>query len=159
MASGPSTPWRHQTSKWFVGVAQKAHIRSTSQVILSDTETTNRGVLCLAPIGRLAWMTTRSSRSFCSALRSIRQSKNVSERCIKKNCTRDDPDSSVRAIRAIWLAGRNGTSFRPARQQPMIYSTENRVFTSFQITPPLLGACRLESTCQRSRAEPATVVW
>jgi hypothetical protein len=44
MASGPSTSWRHQTSKWFVGVAQKAHIRSTSQVILSDTETTNRGV-------------------------------------------------------------------------------------------------------------------
>ncbi len=41
MASGPSTPLRHQ----IVGVAQKAHIRSTSQVILSDTETTNRGVL------------------------------------------------------------------------------------------------------------------
>src|SRR4029077_10590233 len=44
MASGRSTPWRHQTSKWFVGVAQKAHIRSTSPAILSDTETTNRGV-------------------------------------------------------------------------------------------------------------------
>jgi hypothetical protein len=88
MASGPSTPWRHQTSKWFVGVAQKAHIRSTVQVILSDTETTSRGVLCLAPIGRLACMTTRLSRSCCSALRSIRRSKNVSERCIKKLPTR-----------------------------------------------------------------------
>ena len=54
------------------------------QVILSDTETTSWGVLCLAPIGRLACMTTRSSRSCCSALRSIRQSKNVSDRCIKK---------------------------------------------------------------------------
>ena len=112
MASGPSTPWRHQTSKWFVGVAQKAHIRSTSQVILSDTETTSRRVLCLAPIGRLACMTTRSSRSCCSALRSIRQSNNVNERC-----TKDDPDVAVRVIGAIWLAGRNGTSFRPARQQ------------------------------------------
>ncbi len=160
MASGPSTPWRHQTSKWFVGVAQKAHISTTSQVILSDTETTKSGgVLCLAPIGRLACMTTRSSRSCCSALRSIRQSKNVSERCIKKNCTKDDPHGSVRAIGAIWLAGRNGTSFRPARQQPMIYSTENSVFTSFQITPPLLGACRLVSTCQQSQAGPAIVVW
>ena len=35
--------WRRQTSKCFVGVAQKAHIRSTSQVILSDAEATSGG--------------------------------------------------------------------------------------------------------------------
>ena len=113
MASGSSTPWRHQTSKWFVGVAQKAHIRSTSQVILSDTETTNRGFLCLAPIGRLACMTTRSSRSFCSALRSIRQSNNANE-----SCTNDlwgiAPGRSGKSCQ------RAGTDFRPARQQ-LIY--------------------------------------
>jgi hypothetical protein len=84
ISAGRSGARRHQTSKWLVGVAQKAHIRSTTQVILSDTETTSRGVLCLAPIGRLACMTTRSSRSCCSVLRSIRQSNNVNESCIKK---------------------------------------------------------------------------
>jgi len=61
-----------------------------------------RGVLCFAPIGRPTCMTKRSSRSFCSALRSIRQSKNVNE-----SCTEKDPDVAVRAIRVIWLAGRS----------------------------------------------------
>ena len=56
-----------------------------------------RGVLCFAPIGRPTCMTKRSSRSFCSALRSIRQSKNVNESCAEK-----DPDVAVRAIRVIW---------------------------------------------------------
>ena len=63
-----------------------------------------RGVLCLAPIGRLACTTTPSSRSFYSALRSIRQSNNVDESCIK-----DGPDAAVRAIRVIGLASRNAT--------------------------------------------------
>jgi hypothetical protein len=63
-----------------------------------------RGVLCLTPIGRLACTTTPSSRSFYSALRSIRQSNNVDESCIK-----DGPDAAVRAIRVIGLASRNAT--------------------------------------------------
>src|SRR6516165_632042 len=123
-------------------------MRSTIQVILSDTETTTRGVLCLAPIGRLACTTTRSSRSFCCALRSIRQSNNVNE-----SCTEDDPDEPIRAILEVRLAGRNGTRFRPGCQQPiyrMVLSCGKGLFTSFQITPPPLGACRLGSTCQRS---------
>ena len=62
------------------------------------------GVLCLAPIGRLACTTTPSSRSFYSAFRSIRQSNNVDESCIK-----DGPDAAVRAIRVIGLASRNAT--------------------------------------------------
>ena len=103
---GSSTRSRVFRSKSFVSVAQKAHIRSMSQVILSDVGTTNRGVLCLAPIGRLAYVTTRSSRSFCSALRSIRQSNNVNERC-----TKDDPDAN-RPGRVIWLAGRSATTVR-----------------------------------------------
>jgi hypothetical protein len=40
-----------------------------------------RGDLCLAPIGRLRCVRTRSSRSFCSALRSFRQSNNANESC------------------------------------------------------------------------------
>ena len=104
---------RIRTSKYFLGVAQKAHIKSTSQVILSDTETTNRGFLCLAPIGRLTCMTTpmnrgfpchapigrltcmttRFSRSLCSALKPIRQSNNANERCIRKRPGRLPPGS------------------------------------------------------------------
>ena len=57
-------------------------------------ETTNRGVLCLAPIGRPTCMTKRSSRSFCSALRSIRQSKNVNESCTEKRPGRCRPGHS-----------------------------------------------------------------
>ena len=63
-----------------------------------------RGVLCLAPIGRLACTTTPSSRSFYFALRFIRQSNNVDESCIK-----DGPDAPVRAIRLVGLASRNAT--------------------------------------------------
>jgi hypothetical protein len=50
-----------------------------------------RGVLCLAPIGRLACTTTPSSRFFYSALRSIRQNNNVNESCIK-----DGPEGARR---------------------------------------------------------------
>jgi hypothetical protein len=162
MASGPSTSWRHQTSKWFVGVAQKAHIRSTSQVILSDTETTNRGVLCLAPIGRLAWMTTRSSRSCCSALRSIRQSKNVSEPCIKKNALKTTRTAASGPLgQSGWQVGTVRPFVQPASNSSAgcFYCPENGVFTSFAITPPPLAACRLVSTCQQSQAGPAIVVW
>src|SRR6516164_1442955 len=42
---------------------------------------TGLGDLCLAPIGRLTCVRTRSSRSFCSALRSIRLSKYANESC------------------------------------------------------------------------------
>ena len=87
-----------------LSVAQKAHTMPTTQTILSTRETRVRGVLCLAPIGRLACTTTPSSRSFYSALRSIRQSNNVDESCIK-----DGPDAAVRAIRVIGLASRNAT--------------------------------------------------
>jgi hypothetical protein len=71
------------------------------------------GGLCLAPIGRLACMTTRSSRSCCSVLRSIRQSNNANE-----SCTNDlwgiAPGRSGKSCQ------RAGTNFRPARQQ-LIY--------------------------------------
>lgn len=81
-----STPRRRQISKWFAGVAQKAHIGRTTRVILSEPETTNRGVLCLAPNAK-----KRSSHSFCSVLRCIRQSNSVSERCIKKTARAGAP--------------------------------------------------------------------
>ena len=42
---------------------------------------TGLGDLCLAPIGRLTCVRTRSLRSFCSALRSIRPSKYANESC------------------------------------------------------------------------------
>ena len=86
-----------------LSVAQKAHTMPTTSDYFSHTGDDVRGVLCLAPIGRLACTTTPSSRSFYSAL-SIRQSNNVDESCIK-----DGPDTAVRAIRVIGLASRNAT--------------------------------------------------
>ena len=49
-------------------------------------------------------MTKRSSRSFCSALRSIRQSKNVNESCTEKG-----PDGNVRTVN---LAGKASQRYR-----------------------------------------------
>ena len=71
-----------------LSVAQKAHTLPTTRLFYPHGRRRVRGVLCLAPIGRLACTTTPSSRSFYSALRSIRQSNNVDESCIK-----DGPDA------------------------------------------------------------------
>src|SRR5262249_39731190 len=67
-----------------VSVALRAQWGSTTQVTLWDTQTTDRGVLCLARLAQLSRMMTRSSSSFCFASKSIVRSRNGNESCTKR---------------------------------------------------------------------------
>src|SRR5215472_10896460 len=92
-----------------VSVALRAHWRSTTQVTLWDTQTTDRGVLCLARLAQLSRMMTRSSSSFCFASKSIVRSRNGNESCTKRpvHCCRLSNNPA---------GGRDWEIVRPARQ-------------------------------------------
>ena len=64
-------------------------------------------------------------------------------------------------VRSDLASGPEHTFVQPASNSSTacFHCMENEVFTSFAITPPPLEACRLVSTCQRSQAGPAIVVW
>ena len=89
----PHRVWPNRTSNnsWALPKKHTAGQRFRLFCLLREI----RGVLCFAPIGRPTCMTKRSSRSFCSALKSIRQSNNANERCIRKRPGRLPPGSSA----------------------------------------------------------------